>query len=826
MKFKTIVLIALSCCWYTARSQENPKIDKEAIIQRSQSPDSTAYDLKVGDKYYRKGLYDEATKYYINVKNYAQGASAYNYKMAICNLYSTHPKSALSYIEQAYPDVATDYYYHLGKAYQYNLMYDSAKVAYNNYYQTLKSFKKKHFSKELKQLSQECDFGSAAATDSVPVFVINLGTNINSYFDDYNAVISYQNDSSLFFTSRRPRRDRDKIVKRTRFKERILMTNNCINRPAEEAIEPGALRQTTHSSVAGIDNHLNRIYFYQGKWRHGNIYTANINNGSVKKVRQLKGKINHRAHQETSFSMDTTGVAYFVSDRTKGKGGKDIYSAKKTGKYRFGRVHNLGSQINTPYDEEAVYVTPDGNTLYFSSNGLPGMGGFDVYKCVKQDDEQWSAPVNMGYPINSPADELFYRPTPDSMVAIYSTLREGSHGGLDIYKLVNDPRIPFDLTGSVTDNKTGKFLPATVGVYRDSDNQLVTSAMQDTLTGNYLLSFEDIGNYWLQIDAPGYRQAKGTLERATKRNQVITQNYQLERLKYPFTLWGKITNKKTGVPVLADIVFKAANKDTILHRIATNPQTGDYAITFDDKINLRMEISATDYFGHNEPLMMKTIKADKEERNISLAPSRISFTITGVLSEQETKAPVHGWVKVYKPGVAAPLVVAPSDSTSGKYVASMEQAGPFVIETTAEGYFFQNAGAQFLGDTTLLVRNFELQKMKAGVKIVIENILFNSGKSTLKPTSFPELNKFATLLIENPKVRVEISGHTDNVGSATSNKTLSKNRALTVRNYLIKQGVAQDRLEYTGYGMEQPIAPNNTNAGRAENRRVELKILE
>jgi len=147
MNLRTISLITLCCLWLTSWSQENPKLEKEPIIQRSDMPDNTALDLKMGEKYYRKGLYDEAVKYYQNVQKYATGISAFNYKMAICNLYSTHPQSALAYMEQAYPDVAKDYYYHLGKAFQYNLMYDSAKVAFNNYHQTLKSFRKKSFGK-------------------------------------------------------------------------------------------------------------------------------------------------------------------------------------------------------------------------------------------------------------------------------------------------------------------------------------------------------------------------------------------------------------------------------------------------------------------------------------------------------------------------------------------------------------------------------------------------------------------------------------------------------------------------------------------------------
>ena len=125
-----------------------------------------------------------------------------------------------------------------------------------------------------------------------------------------------------------------------------------------------------------------------------------------------------------------------------------------------------------------------------------------------------------------------------------------------------------------------------------------------------------------------------------------------------------------------------------------------------------------------------------------------------------------------------------------------------------------------------MVRNYSLKKMETGAKLVIENILFNSGKATLKPQSFEALDKFAELLQKNPTVRIEVSGHTDNTGSASLNKKLSKDRALTVKNYLVNKGIEDERITYAGYGFEQPIAPNDTPEGREQNRRVEIKVIK
>ncbi len=832
MKRQTFTLLLLSCFYLFAFSQKNPKIEKAEILKNAENIKKSAKDFSMAEKYYRKGIYDEAYKYYSQLYVYAPNLSALNYKTAICCLYGTRPKMALKYMEEAYDYVAKDYYYQLGKAYQYNMNYDSAKVSFSRYQGGLKWYNRKGFNKQIKQLNSECDFGSTALADTLPIFIINLGPVINSWFDDYNAVISTPaenqlGDTTVFFTSRRPKFESDKIVNRYRYKERIFATVNCINRPAEDVSEPQALIQSTNSSIAGISPADNHLFFYQGKWRNGNIYTAEYSGNVVKKVRQLKGSINKIASKESSITIDNNGNAYFVSNRMGTKGGNDIWSAKKTGKYRYRKVRNLGSVINTAFNEQAVCVTPDGQTLYFSSNGHPGMGGFDVFRVQKQDNGTWGEPINMGYPINSPANELFYRPTTDSMVAIYSTLRDGSKGGLDIYKIQKDPRIPFELYGQVTDSATGKILPATISVFNNLTSELVASTNQDTISGQYILTFEDKGDFNIQIDAPEYHSKKDVVAIPTKRFDKITQSYQLERMKHPFTLWGIVTNAKNNTPILADVVFKDLKQDSIvLFRTATNPQTGAYSISFEDKMNLKMEVSGIDYFGYSEPLLLKSSSLSKEEKNIGLLPSKINYTLTGNITDIEAKTPVKGKVKLYKAGVAEPVVVTPSDSVTGKYVAVLNDVGPFLIEITADGFFFLNSTAQFPVDSTLLLKNFELQKMNAGVKIVIENILFNTGKSTLKPLSYVELGKLVNLLLENKKVRIEVSGHTDNVGAASSNKTLSKARALSVRNYLINNGVSADRLEYQGYGFDEPIAPNNTDAGRSQNRRVEIKVLE
>ncbi|MBN2164922.1 MAG: OmpA family protein [Marinilabiliaceae bacterium] len=838
-------------------SQENPKIDKEILI--SQNRDNEKSIIKIfntAEKYYKKGsdYYGEALKYYLRLYQYAPENSAMNYKIGICCLYSSNPKRALEYFIRSYPDVASDYNLHLGRAYQYNLKYDMAQKAYQDYYNTLKSCKKRAFGKQLTQLNKECEFGTEAIKDTLPVFIKNLGPVINSYYDEYSAVFSTQNDSAIFFTSRRPKREPKKIKPRTRYNERILVSNNCLYKPCEEAVEPPffgvtynqTLRSSKNLSVSGIVDEDHLLFYYKGKKRNGDIYAANIVDNRLWNFKKVRGKLNHIAYQETSFSADgdsskhfidikSSGrgkkgiwnTAYFVSNRPGGEGGKDIFKCTWKKKLKFKNVENLGDHINTPYNEESVYVTPDGQTLYFSSNGHQGMGGFDIFKCEKQSNGQWGNPVNMGYPINSPANELFYHPTADSMVALIATTRDGGFGGLDIYKVQKDPRIPFELFGTIKSGKDSSIIAATVSIYNYEKDLLISSTPQDTIDGLYSVLFDDKGPYMAQIDAPGYRSFIDTLDQPTKRHDRIEENYFLEKLKYPFTLMGTVIDANTGQPVQAEIVFKPIDNDSIaLYRVASNKLNGNYSITIEDKASLVFEVNATDYFPYKEIMHLKQNPNDIEQKDIALKPSKISYHLTGTIYEDETNEIVNGKVSFTKPGEETPFAVSKMDTLTHKYLISVEETGPFIVQVDAEGYFFLNAIQEFKTDSTLELRNFRLKKMKTGAKIVIENILFNSGKSTLKPTSYPELNKLATLLIENKSVKIEVSGHTDNVGSASINKKLSKARALTVRNYLLSKGVEAERVNYEGYGFDQPIADNKTADGRAQNRRVEIKVIE
>ncbi len=411
-------------------------------------------------------------------------------------------------------------------------------------------------------------------------------------------------------------------------------------------------------------------------------------------------------------------------------------------------------------------------------------------------------------------------------MALFSAVRADGYGGLDIYKIVKDKRIPFSVSGSILNVKTQESLRGNVNVFRSDNNELVASSVTDSLTNKYLLSFEDSGSYYVVANADGYLSVKDTIICPTERHTETVMDFALEKLKSPFTISGYVRDSLTFEPLAAMINFYDAEADTLLSRQITQKENGKYSITLADKIKVRLEVVAEDYFTIADFIDATIIDSDFVKKTYDLVSSKVYYHLGGTVKSADDNQPVMASLYFYRPAEIVPFYADKSDSL-GNYNVKFDGEGFLHIEVRAEGYFFLNDTVRFnQSDSLYKTVDFALQPMKRGAKIVVDNILFNSGKATLKPSSFAELDKLATLLTENSDIKIEVSGHTDNVGSAAVNKKISKARALTVRNYLVSKGVIEERLTYVGYGLDQPIANNNTTEGRAQNRRVEIKVIE
>lgn len=209
------------------------------------------------------------------------------------------------------------------------------------------------------------------------------------------------------------------------------------------------------------------------------------------------------------------------------------------------------------------------------------------------------------------------------------------------------------------------------------------------------------------------------------------------------------------------------------------------------------------------------------------APATVA--LKGVIRDAKTKKPVVATVtyrllsgaEVSEAGAADSVR---SDKATGNYAISADPLSVYAVSVSAKGYFGQNDTITIT--RTEKVKDFNLIPIETGTKITLKNIYFNVSKYDLKSESFPELDRLAQLMRENPTMAIRLEGHTDIVGDFDANVELSRNRVNEVKRYLVSKGISADRVEAVGYGPSKPINTNRSLKERPENRRVEMVVIK
>jgi outer membrane protein OmpA-like peptidoglycan-associated protein len=209
-------------------------------------------------------------------------------------------------------------------------------------------------------------------------------------------------------------------------------------------------------------------------------------------------------------------------------------------------------------------------------------------------------------------------------------------------------------------------------------------------------------------------------------------------------------------------------------------------------------------------------------------PKEVVLYLIGKVKDSETSDPVLAKIDVIDLATDQNVATTASSDVDGTYRVRIPEKKPYMVDFRGAGFLSDmkriNIPANYSSDVYNL--DISLVKIKIGKKVVLNNILFETGKSILTTSSYTELDRLYNILIDNAQMKIEISGHTDKTGSEPINFKLSQDRAKSVVEYLVRKGIERSRLEYKGFGSLQPIADNATAAGRTKNRRVEFKILE
>jgi outer membrane protein OmpA-like peptidoglycan-associated protein len=273
------------------------------------------------------------------------------------------------------------------------------------------------------------------------VFIDNLGTNVNTAAGDYASILS-SDELTMYFTSVRQGSTGGKIDPRSGyFFEDIYKATRATNEDTVWKVENlSAVNTDGHDGTAGLSVDGQRMFIHRGIKKEGIIYTSKTDGETWSKpVLRDEGKLvmTKKNHEKTvSYTFDTRTV-YFVSDRPGGYGGYDIWICQKDSSGEWSEPKNAGPVINTTGNEMCASIMPDGNSMYFASDGHPTMGGFDIFFVMKDSAGNWSKPTNLGWPINTVENEMFFSRGLSGKSAYFSSERMGddNYGGYDMYKV-------------------------------------------------------------------------------------------------------------------------------------------------------------------------------------------------------------------------------------------------------------------------------------------------------------------------------------------------------------------------------------------------------
>lgn len=626
----TLILLFFLPVWLFAQQTQYATTNKDAIklyVKANQDIDDNDYDGAIAEltkALQKDGKFTEA-HYLI--------ADVYRLK----RMYQEAIPHFIAVIKSS-PDYNTAVYLKLGEA-ELNVAEYAIAQSYLQKYLTFLTITPAN-RLYVNKLLADCAFSINAMQHPVPFKPVNMGPAINTSADEYMPVATADESELIFTRTINNNEDFYISLKKGDKWQTAEPLSKRINTPNFNEGSQSISQDGKYLFFTGCNrpDGLGRCDIYISQWK-GNDWSTPFD---------LSPPVN-TSGWESQPSLSADGrTLYFVSNRKGGLGGYDIWKSTLTDK-GWGEPENLGPNINTSYDEQSPFIHPDDSTLYFCSNGWPGMGNKDLFFSRLGKDGKWQKPVNLGYPINS----------------------NGNENGLTI-----------------------------------------------TANGNYAFFASDVINGFGGTDL------------------------------YTFEL----------------------------------PQ---------------------------------------------FARPHIVTYVKGTISDAQTKQPLEAAVEIIDLQKNVPVYQDYSSAEEGDFLATLTSGKNYGLNISRNGYMFYSENFSLIGHEPKNPFNISvlLQPIAVGSKVVLKNIFFDTNRFDLRPESMAELQKLIDFLKFNPTVKIEISGHTDDVGNDEVNQILSENRARSVYQFLSVHGINPDRLVFKGYGKTQPLAPNTSEENRALNRRTEFKII-
>lgn len=517
--------------------------------------------------YFREGSFlllednfDLALKNFLEAYKIDSTSANINFNVGYCYLHSSTKKGlAERYLAKASSDISKNYSpddaseksaspmaaFYYGQALHINYKFDEALAQYDIFE---KNYAKDKQSKEdVTYYKAQTVYAKKLVATPINVKIENLGDSINSEYPDFSPVLSADERTMIYTTRRNTSTGGEKTPDGQYFEDIVIALkdeNDVWSSP--KSISP-FINTTGHDAAINLTPDGQTLITFRDDNGNGNIYYSTWDGKDWTSLQDFGSDINTKYWETHACLSADMNTLYFVSDRPGGYGGRDIYSCVKLPNGKWSLAKNLGPVVNTKYDEDGVFIHPDGVTLIFASRGLESMGGFDLFTTTIEEDRKFSAPVNMGYPINTTDDDVFLVTSPNGKRGYFSSVQDNGHGEKDIYMLsINEAKekplalfkgmilpadgekLPDDLEIVVTNKETGEV----VGRYRPKENGSFTTILPPNK--NYNFSYQSKGEEFYNEDI-------------FVSNDVAYQEIKKEINLEPISLLGKVKVKEKAI---------------------------------------------------------------------------------------------------------------------------------------------------------------------------------------------------------------------------------------------------------------------------------------
>lgn len=775
----------------------------------SQSQKQTQKLLNQANKYVALEEWPAALNVLYDLDSIKPNDPEINYKLGLAYFHTINKAQSLHNFQIAergnYASEELDFY--LGRAFHFNHRFDDAIAYYRKYDAQLDLSDDLDQSRhnEVSRYLENCAVGNALLGDSILLEIENAGPQINSVYPDYVPVVS-SDESMILFTSRRSNTTGGRINTDGQYFEDIYLSTKEKDGKWSEPIQLGKpINTKDHDACIGLSPDGKVLFLYKDTGG-GDIYISTIEGNDPKnwsKPEKIPGAVNTE-YWEGSASLSPDGkILYFSSDKEGGYGGSDLYKSTKSADGSWGSPVNLGPTLNTPYDEDAPQIHSDGVTLFFSSRGHDGIGGYDIFSTILDPQTKiWSKPRNIGYPVNSANEDIYFSLTSDGAKGFFTSYRYDTYGEKDIYIMhrpLSSPTL-FLFKGRITDKGTSEPIAATITLFNKQTNQTDTVLTSDVLSGKYAFNMAFDTEYNLKVEAEDFRFHTEDLKidyRADLFEHIMNFAIEGDRM-YVVELEGDTTQ------ILVNEKSSLFGDSTPVPDTDKDPQEVTSS-DFEQAKSGRAIILRNVHFDFNKStLKRESIKTLNQVYDFLAQNPELYFEVAGHtdnigsdaynqrLSERRARA-VYNYLTTK--GVA-PNHMSPNGYGESKPVATNStpegrrlNRRAELKRTTQQGDYIAHEGNADESTDGYLI--WEQMSVKA-------HFVENKG-NFITDYSKARLNTLVSIIKSTyPDSKIMIVGY-DDAESEDPGKKLDQERASTVYKYLISKGISADKLIARSY---------------------------